>query len=68
MLELITLATLEELQETEEIRNIDKKIFNDETKINEENFELISKIFNETAEEYFKLGFKTGLSLIADCR
>jgi len=68
MLELVTTAILEQLQDSEEFKAIDRRIFTDETKINEENFDLCCKIFSKTSEEYFRLGFKACFSLITDCR
>jgi len=66
MLEITTQAILEKLEESKEYREVRKQILDDEFKINDKDYDLACKVFNETSTEYFKLGFQSCFSLITD--
>ena len=67
MLKFSTNAILEKLEDTKNYKTIAKKIL-DDSKINDENYELACQIFVETSIEYFHLGFKTCLDIIFEFR
>jgi len=66
MLEFVSHALLEKLEESNECKNVRCEILNEQLDFNEDEYDLASHILNETSEKYFHLGFKSCLSMIFD--
>ena len=66
MLEVVIMSMLEKLEDTQEVKNISREIFNDRAGINDDNVELVNEIFTLKSGAYFDLGFKACLSLMLE--
>ena len=66
MLDLMITGLLEQLEETSEFIKIREKIIDDRFEKNANDYIEACEIFHQTAEEYFKLGFKSCLTTLKE--
>jgi len=64
MLEFVSYALLEKLEESDECKNIRKTILH--SKLDDDEYIAASDALNDASFEYFHLGFKSCLSMIFD--
>lgn len=66
MIDIVTSCLLDKLEQGEECKEIRNKIINDEFEENAIDYIKACRSINDTAEEYFRLGFTSGISLIVE--